>query len=457
MKERDWRTLVHSIRQGNCILVLGPEIPVLGAEDDFPAAGPDGEPLPEQFFGKRSTPTLPEMLAQRLAMDVSITNLDPFHLAQAAEFYAMRYGRNDLEAEVVSFYQEQASRESDVYTQLAGLPFPLIISLSHDTGLTAALESAGRAPVLETYDFRGGQKDIVGVGAAERPLVYNLYGHIDNPQSLVISESDVLDFLSAVISRTPDLPNDLRSQLRDNNKSFLLLGFGLTRWYLRLLLHILKVDEKETRSFALEELPDGGAADLQRTILFMRRGLRIESFDFEVRSFVENLGKRLGDAGVRTPSGSVQAVSVDDSVAAGPKVFISYASEDEAAARRLHDALAARGFDAWIDKEGLRGGDRWNDVIPDALGESDYCVVLQSAAMSAKTFSYVNREIDLALERQKFARRGIRFIIPARLDDSPLLPELAALQAIDLTDDGGLEALGSAMNRDQQRRRKRSA
>ncbi len=51
MKERDWRTLVHSIRQGNCILVLGPEIPVLGAEDDFPAAGPDGEPLPEQFFG----------------------------------------------------------------------------------------------------------------------------------------------------------------------------------------------------------------------------------------------------------------------------------------------------------------------------------------------------------------------------------------------------------------------
>lgn len=462
MKEKDWRTLMYGISQGNCILVLGPEIAV---PDETPTTGPDGEPLPPQFAGNGRI-TLPEMLANQLCMEVEVTNLNPGNLIQVAEFYSTKYGRNDLEAEAVSFYR--TAPRSAVYDDLAKIPFNMVISLSHDTGLAAALEERGRSPVVETYDFRGDQKAFIGlgrdgVGTAEKPLVYNLYGDVDTPRSLVLTESDILDFLSAVMSKNPELPSDLRSTLNDGNKSFLLLGFGLTKWYLRILLHVLKVSKRDTRSFALERLSSEDQALLQQTILFMRRGLRVESIDFEVEPFVHELVTRFEASGLAAPAnngGPAKSAATANAAPVpldAPKVFISYASEDEPQAKKLYDSLTAAGFEPWLDKEGLRGGDRWDDAIRDALDEVDYVVILQSAALAAKTFSYVNREIDMALQRQQFARRGISFVIPVTIDKSPPLDELRHIQAIDLSDPNGFKDLESAILRDQQRRKKRAA
>lgn len=467
MREKDWRTLMYGISQGNCILVLGPEIAMPEAT---PATGPDGQPLPPQFASNGKI-TLPEMLANQLCMEVQVTNLHPGNLTQVAEFYSTKYGRNDLEMEAVSFYR--TAPRSPVYDDLAKIPFNMVISLSHDTGLVAALKEQGRSPVVESYDFRGDQKAFIGlgrdgVGTAEKPLVYNLYGDVDAPRSMVLTESDILDFLSAVMSKNPELPSDLRSSLNDVNKSFLLLGFGLTKWYLRILLHVLKVNKRDTRSFAFERLTTEDQALLQQTILFMRRGLRIESFDFEVEPFVHELKSRFEASGLAAPAnsgGPATAAAAGNgggaSPAAGladaPKVFISYASEDERPAQKLYDALRATGFEPWFDKQGLRGGDRWDDTIRDALDEVDYVVVLQSSNLAGKMFSYVNREIDMALDRQQFARRGISFVIPVRIDDTPPLDELKHLQSIDLHGPGGYKDLESAILRDQQRRKKRAA
>lgn len=452
MREKDWRTLLYTLQQGNCILVLGPEIPCPRL-DETPAVGPDGEPVP--FV--QAAPTLPALLAYNLATEATFTrSLDPRDLAQVAELYTLQIGRNDLESEAVSFYRRTPA--SEVYADLAKVPFNLVISLAHDTGLVEALRQEGKEPVVEVFDFRGDQKDIVGlgrddVGTARSPLVYYLYGHLDMPRSLVISESDTLDFLTAVMAKSPDLPGDLRSHLRDPNKSFLLLGFGLARWYLRILLHLLKVNKKESRSFAFEHIDNPELPFVKQTILFLRKGLKVESHDVDVISFCGELRRRAEEAGLGTEIGHAPRPVAPP---VGPKVFISYASEDEAHARKLYEALKADGFDPWYDKEGLRGGDRWDDVIPDALEQVDYVVVVQSRALAAKAFSYVNREIDLALKRQQLARRGIRFIIPVRVDDSPLLDDLKHLQTLDLRGgEGGVRELTSVIARDQQRRKRR--
>ena len=140
-----------------------------------------------------------------------------------------------------------------------------------------------------------------------------------------------------------------------------------------------------------------------------------------------------------------------------PSVFISYASEDEAHARKLVDVLQASGLDPWFDKQGLRGGDRWDDAIRNALNEVDYVVVVQSAALAAKVRSYVNREIDLALQNQQLVRRGFCYLIPVRVDDSPELDELKHLQTVDVRDDAGCQDLVNVILRDQQRLRKKVA
>ena len=44
-------------------------------------------------------------------------------------------------------------------------------------------------------------------------------------------------------------------------------------------------------------------------------------------------------------------------------VFLSYASQDAEAARRICEALRAGDIEAWFDQSELRGGDAWDRQI----------------------------------------------------------------------------------------------
>ena len=48
---------------------------------------------------------------------------------------------------------------------------------------------------------------------------------------------------------------------------------------------------------------------------------------------------------------------------AGRAVFLSYASQDAGAARRICEALRAAGVEVWFDQSELRGGDAWDAKI----------------------------------------------------------------------------------------------
>lgn len=44
-------------------------------------------------------------------------------------------------------------------------------------------------------------------------------------------------------------------------------------------------------------------------------------------------------------------------------VFLSYASQDSEAARRIADAIRSAGVEVWFDQEALRGCDSWDQKI----------------------------------------------------------------------------------------------
>jgi hypothetical protein len=50
-------------------------------------------------------------------------------------------------------------------------------------------------------------------------------------------------------------------------------------------------------------------------------------------------------------------------------VFLSYASEDVDAARRICEALRAAGVEVWFDQSELRGGDAWEHEIRGRIRE----------------------------------------------------------------------------------------
>ncbi len=46
--------------------------------------------------------------------------------------------------------------------------------------------------------------------------------------------------------------------------------------------------------------------------------------------------------------------------APGKAVFLSYASQDADAVRRVAETLRAAGVEVWFDQQELRGGDAWD-------------------------------------------------------------------------------------------------
>lgn len=99
------------------------------------------------------------------------------------------------------------------------------------------------------------------------------------------------------------------------------------------------------------------------------------------------------------------------------KVFISYAHEDLAAARRLYDALkAVPGVDPWLDKEDLSPGLEWRPAIRKAIREADFFLALLSKKSTAKR-GYVQKEMKEALEVRDEIPEGRAYLIPVRLED----------------------------------------
>ena len=105
------------------------------------------------------------------------------------------------------------------------------------------------------------------------------------------------------------------------------------------------------------------------------------------------------------------------------EIFISYASENRQRARGLAEALGARGWSVWWDRE-IPLGKSFDEVIEKALGEAKCVIVLWSAVSVAS--EWVRNEASEA------KRRGI--LIPVFIEpvDAPLAFRL--LNGADLKD-----------------------
>ena len=437
MAFRDWDKLLYGLDRGECILFLGPELPSVSAG------------------GERSIPI--EELARRLCADLSDPGPgpDPGHLPYIAQRYLAQEGDVALEMEISHWHDGLGEAQSALHDDLAVLPWRWIVTSGHDPLMAEALRRAGKTPAVERYHYRGPSKELLPEPSVEAPVLYHLYGHVAEPPSLVVTETQLLDFLANLIARDPPLPNDLNEALA-NGRLFLFLGFGLRQWYLRILLRVLKVLRHGNRAFALETLnEDGGSED---AILFYRENFRMDLFHEDVVEFVRELRERYealpgGRSFLpsRAPAAASAALAGAASPAASaglPTVFLCHASEDADRAREVHEALVSAGLQPWLDKEALRGGDRWDERIEATIEQVDYFVVLNSRSLVAKSRdrSYVNKEIKRALKADELRLIG-SFIIPVALDDAPLLEPLARFQAVDLRSSDGLRDLVRAIKR----------
>jgi TolB-like protein len=97
-------------------------------------------------------------------------------------------------------------------------------------------------------------------------------------------------------------------------------------------------------------------------------------------------------------------------------VFLSYASEDAAAARRLCETLRAAGVEVWFDRSELRGGDAWDRKIARQIRECALFIALISANTEARDEGYFRREWRLAVDRTRDLADDRAFLLPVVID-----------------------------------------
>jgi TolB-like protein/Tfp pilus assembly protein PilF len=100
-------------------------------------------------------------------------------------------------------------------------------------------------------------------------------------------------------------------------------------------------------------------------------------------------------------------------------VFLSYASQDAEAARKICEALRAGGIEVWFDQSELRGGDAWDQKIRREVHECALFMPVISANTAARHEGYFRLEWDLADQRTHMIARNRAFIVPVCVDATP--------------------------------------
>jgi TolB-like protein/Flp pilus assembly protein TadD len=101
----------------------------------------------------------------------------------------------------------------------------------------------------------------------------------------------------------------------------------------------------------------------------------------------------------------------------GKAVFLSYASQDAEAAKRIAYALRGAGVEVWFDAEGgLEHGDEWDAKIRRQIKECVLFIAVISANTQAREEGYFRIEWELAAQRALGIAGGVAFILPVVID-----------------------------------------
>jgi len=100
-------------------------------------------------------------------------------------------------------------------------------------------------------------------------------------------------------------------------------------------------------------------------------------------------------------------------------VFLSYASQDAEAARRICEALRGAGIEVWFDQSELRGGDVWDQKIRQQIRDCALFVPIISKNTASRGEGYFRLEWGLADQRSHMMARNRTFIVPVCVDTTP--------------------------------------
>jgi hypothetical protein len=278
-----WPALISLLKRKRVTPILGPGLvaPMLGSMREIASKWADKHQYPMFAHEHNSLP--------RIAQYLSVQYYDTFPGDELVEDLRQeiqqRYA-NDLPEQLLKpeasldalINAIGASRRQrtpwDVHKILAQLDLPVYITTNYSTLLESALEEAGRPAralispwndeVVRLEPLYGlADRDSVGL-ESDRPMVYHLFGLLNEPDSVALTEDDYFQYLIGVTKNRDLVPTSIQEAL--TNKALLFLGFHLEDLDFRVLFQSLlsfesgalrRSSKKNFVSIAVQLEPEG--------------------------------------------------------------------------------------------------------------------------------------------------------------------------------------------------------
>lgn len=248
-----WPALIQNIKNDECTPILGTHVSeLLGTQTEIAQRWADTHNFPLE-------PYRCEHLSQ-VAQYLTIT-LQPAYpyddlLKQLKDELLQRYGDRlhaDIQAQRMDLMNllrvvgriRREQNDADPYRVLASLDVSVYITANFTDMLTDALTDAGKDPQVVIFPWNEEIKRLPSVydddpdyqPTVARPLVYHLFGHLAEPDSLVITEDDYFDYVMGFAQNNDLIPPAVIKAL--SARGLLFLGFQPDDWDFRILFRSL--------------------------------------------------------------------------------------------------------------------------------------------------------------------------------------------------------------------------
>ena len=247
-----WELLLSRIREDRCTPIIGPGIDyrIARFRQQIAQSWADRYQYPLDLHHQVNLP----QVAQYIVATRGDAQMEQDFKKDVRKFALRRYGHLMDEEErqlplgrMLSAIAAKVmlNEPNDPHIVLASLPFSNYVTANFNNFLADALRLSHREPqeVVFDPDFDSGE---INESTKAHPLVYHLFGHIDDIQSLVLTEDHYFDFLIDFLRERERVPNAVRKAL--TGSSLLFLGFNLNNWDFRVLFRsLLKLEGKGRR------------------------------------------------------------------------------------------------------------------------------------------------------------------------------------------------------------------
>jgi SIR2-like domain len=211
-----------------------------------------GAGLAREYFGSGNE------LAEKIAEEFDYPFHDTSNLAKVAEFARIKKNDSFKVRKFVADYIKNKklpnfNDRSEPHRILAKLDLPIYITTNYDHLMFEALKSDGKNPIIESCNWNAlakiqGRHSVFDEGVPHHfdyrnPLVYHIHGEVDNPQSMVLTEDDYLNFIVKLYINIDKLfPSEIRLALASS--AIIFIGYSLSDWNLRIILRKIADDLK---------------------------------------------------------------------------------------------------------------------------------------------------------------------------------------------------------------------